>query len=386
MNFDVFHPRTIHAGRGRVAGAGDAVRRQGTRCLVCTGAHTDRAVPLFDSLKRAGVVFEVISTNGEPTFDAVRQAVDRARSFAPTHIAAMGGGSAIDMGKAVSMLLTHGGDPLDYAEVVGQGKSFTQPGVPVLAIPTTAGAGAEMTRNAVLREPDHGVKVSLRSPYMVPEQVILDADTMDSLPPSVMAATGMDALCQLIEAFVSIRATPWTDALCRAGIAIAIDQLETACRETGNEAAREQMMWAACWSGMALTNAGLGAVHGFAAAAGGVVDAPHGWICARLLAPVTRANIAKLREQEDHHEVMGKYKEIAERMQGDPTASPEQAADGLARLTETLPLADLHVSEHYERKIIQDTLKSSSIKGNPVTLSAPELKTLWREGVGAAAL
>lgn len=385
MNFDVFHPRSIRCGRGRVAESGDWAQNQGTRCLVCTGSTPERVSPLLNSLQREGIQYEVIPSSGEPTFDAVRQALEIARRFAPDSIAAMGGGSAIDLGKAVSMLLTHEGDPLDYAEVVGRGQSFTHAGLPVLAIPTTAGAGAEMTRNAVLREPNHGVKVSLRSPHMVPQHVILDADTLRGVPPDVMAATGMDALCQLIEAFVCIRSTPWTDALCRAGIPLAIRHLADACLDSGHDVAREQMMLAACWSGMALTNAGLGAVHGFAAAAGGILDAPHGWICARLLAPVTRANVAKLREQEDAGDILKKYRELAEWMYDDSSAAPEKAADWLDRLTQELPLANRCIPAKHEIKIVQDTIRSSSIKGNPVSFSATELQAIWRNGTNKPA-
>lgn len=378
--FDHVHPRAVRCGRGRVAEAGRLVRVYGERCLVCTGSTPDRAALLLDSLRQAGVCSEIIRVAGEPTFDTVRQVVETARQFSPHSIAAIGGGSAIDLSKVVSMLLTHAGDPLDYAEVIGRGKSFTKPGIPVLALPTTAGTGAEMTKNAVLRDPDQGVKVSLRSPYMVPDQVILDADTLRSLPPHVMAATGMDALCQLIEAFVCVRSTPWTDAICRAGIALATQHIAAACREEENEVARENMLLAACWSGLALTNAGLGAVHGFAAAAGGMVDIPHGWLCARLLTPVTQANIRKLQEQKENATLL-KYKEIAAIMCDDPTASAESAVDWLAQSIRGLPLAEYSIPEEFACKIALDSAQSSSMKANPVSFSPAELQMLWREGM-----
>ncbi len=375
--FECAQPRRVLFGRGRLREAGTIVREYGKRCLVCTGSRPERAAGLLDSLREAGLLCELLTVSGEPTFESVRRAAARVAEFAPDAVIAMGGGSVLDTGKALAMLATNGGDPLDYAEIVGAGKPVTKSSLPLLAIPTTAGTGSEATRNAVLAHTEKQVKVSLRSRSMMPEIVILDPQAMRDLPAHVVAASGMDALCQLIEAFVSCKANAWTDALCRAGIPMAFRALPKACEAPDDLDAREEMLLAACWSGFALANAGLGAVHGFAGVVGGLTGAPHGLICATLLAPVCRANIAAIRS-EGAHPALEKYAELAAMLAG-RDAEPEEGTDALERLAARLPLKPLHVPEDVDaEQVVAGAMAASSMKGNPLPLPKETLTAVWR--------
>ena len=375
--FECAQPRRVLFGRGRLREAGTIIREYGERCLFCTGSRPERATELLDTLREAGLLCELLAVSGEPTFESVRQATARVAEFAPDAVVAMGGGSVLDTGKALAMLATNGGDPLDYAEIVGAGKPVTKSSLPLLAIPSTAGTGSEATRNAVLAHTEKQIKVSLRSRSMMPEIVILDPQPMRDLPAHVAAASGMDALSQLIEAFVSCKANAWTDALCRAGIPMAFRALPRACKDPDDLDAREEMLLAACWSGVALANAGLGAVHGFAGVVGGLTGAPHGLICATLLAPVCRANIAALRA-EGTHPALGKYAELAAMLAG-RDAEPEEGTDALERLAARLPLKPLHVPEGVDAEgVVVGAMAASSMKGNPVALPKETLSAVWR--------
>ena len=378
--FDLVQPRRVLSGGERIRDVADVVREFGRRCLVVTGSQPERAAVVVDALVRAWIAHELWFVSGEPTFDSVREAAEAARSFAPDVVVAMGGGSVIDTAKAVAMLLTNGGDPLDYAEVVGDGKPVTRVSIPMIAIPTTAGTGTEATRNAVLKHTEKLVKVSLRSRWMMPEVVILDPVAMRGLPAHVAAASGMDALCQLIEAFVSCRANAWTDALCREGIPMAAQALPMVCRDPEDQDARAGMLLAACWSGVALANAGLGAVHGFAAVAGGVSDVPHGLICAKLLGPVCRANIEALERIPDSSNGLDKYRELAVLLTGDPHAKPLDGVACIEELRDRLPLATGGIMATVPvEQVVSGAQRASSMKGNPVVLPGEVLTAIWSD-------
>lgn len=378
--FEFASPGRVVFGAGRLLDAGPLIREFGTRCLLFTGSNPSRSAQFVDVLTASGMSVDVLSTSGEPTFESVRTLVSEAKSAMPDVLVAMGGGSVIDTAKAVAMLLANGGDPLDYAEVIGQGRSISKPSLPLVAIPTTAGAGAEATRNAVLVEPAKKAKVSLRSHLMLPRLAIIDPMTTISLPPTVTAATGMDALSQLIEAFVSVKANPATDAFCRAGLARASGALLHACECPDDVEARAALSFAAWMSGMALANAGLGAAHGFAAALGGMCDAPHGLICARFLAPVCQANIHALRTQRSDHPVLGRYREVAVFLTGVSVAAEDDGVEALKRMTEVLPLESLSsfgVDRLEPARVIDAAARSSSMKGNPIALWGDALRAVY---------
>ncbi len=351
MNFEFATATHIVFGPGKLAEAGTIAGTLSHRALVVIGKSSgavQRAEPLLRQLNE----YATFSVTGEPTFDVVRTGAQRARDERCDAVISFGGGSIIDTGKAIAMLLTNGGDPLDYAEVLGAGKPVAKTSAPFLAIPTTAGTGAEATLNAVLGSPQHRVKVSLRSPLMLPRVALVDPGVVHVTP-----ATGLDSLTQLIESFVSKRANPMTDALCREGMTRVARSLRRAI--AGADEARADMALAALFSGMALANAGLGAVHGFAGPLGGMYDAPHGALCAALLPHVFAVNRRRAQPE--------RFAEV-ERMVGD-----------LGQLSEALAIASLRTygirREDFD-SIIERASASSSMKGNPVVLTNGEMQEI----------
>jgi alcohol dehydrogenase class IV len=371
----------IVAGHGRAAELPGVLAGLGSRVLVCTGANPARHASLLAGLGMPAAVFGVA---GEPTAELARSGVAAAREHGADVVAAIGGGSVIDLGKAVAMLLANGGDPLDFLEVVGAGQPITRPAAPCVAVPTTAGTGAEVTANAVLAVPEHRLKASLRSPLMIPRVALVDPQLAVSCPPPVTAASGLDALTQCLEPFVSVRATPLTDGLAHEGLRRAAAGLRAAHADGGDLAARMDMAMCALLGGMALANAKLGAVHGLAGVIGGTADVPHGMACAALLAPVIRANVATLRSAVPGSPTLDRYTEAARLLTGKPGASVE---DGLAWIGETLTrlgvpgLAVFGLGAEQADAIAAAALASSSMRGNPVPLSQDQLAAVFLEAL-----
>jgi alcohol dehydrogenase class IV len=362
----------IVAGPGQAAELSAILAGLGSRVLVCTGANPARHAGLLAGLELPSAVFQVAA---EPTVELARAAVGAAREHGADVVAAIGGGSVIDVGKAVAMLLRNGGDPLDYLEVVGSGREVTRPSAPCVAVPTTAGTGAEVTANAVLAVPARRLKASLRSRLMVPRVALVDPLLTLSCPPAVTAASGLDALTQCLEPFVSVRASPLTDGLAREGLRRAGTGLRAAYAHGDDLQAREDMAVCSLSGGMALANAKLGAVHGLAGVIGGTADVPHGLACAALLAPVIEANVQALRSSD----VLNRYAEAARLLTGNPAASIE---DGLAWIRETQTLlsvpglAAFGLGPEHLDDVAAKALTSSSMQGNPVALSHDALKAI----------
>ena len=366
----------IVAGPGRAAELPGLLAGLGSRVLVCTGANPGRHTDLLAGLDLPAAMFAV---PGEPTIDLARAGAVAAREHGADVVAAIGGGSVIDLGKAVAMLLGNGGDPLDYLEVVGSGQKITRPAVPCVAVPTTAGTGAEVTANAVLTSPEHGLKASLRSPLMIPRVALVDPRLTLSCPPAVTAASGLDALTQCLEPFVSIRANPLTDGLAAEGLRRAASGLRAACADGGDLGARADMAMCSLLGGMALANAKLGAVHGLAGVVGGTAAVPHGVACAALLAPVVEANVRALRSVDPGDPALSRYTEVARLLTGRLTASIEY---GVAWIRETIALlaipglATFGIGPEHADDIAAKAAKSSSMQGNPIALSRSELKEI----------
>jgi alcohol dehydrogenase class IV len=322
--------------------------------------------------------------HGEPTVETVRRGAQLARAEDCDLVIALGGGSAIDAGKAIATLLSNGGDPLDYLEVVGQAKPLTCPSAPFIAIPTTAGTGAEVTRNAVLSSPEHRVKASLRSPYMLPRLAVVDPELTLDLPAALTASTGLDALTQLIEPYVSCRANPLTDLYCVEGMRLAASALRRAWRDGHDLAARTDMAFASLLGGLALSNAGLGAVHGFAAPLGGMFEAPHGALCAALLPHAMRVNIAALRASPSHMESVLRYAAVARILTGRADATPEDGADWVAALCRDLeiqPLAAYGVRASDVPELVDRAGRASSMRANPIKLTHGQLQELLTRAI-----
>ena len=371
MNFEFATAQRIMFGPGKRAELPALGASFGSRLLLVTGKSGRGGEGLQPALH--------LRVDGEPTFDLIRGHIIAARAAACDVVVAVGGGSVLDAGKALAMLLANPGDPLDYAEVIGAGRPITQPSVPFIAVPTTAGTGAEATRNAVLGSPAHGVKVSLRSPLMLPRVALVDPELALGLSPALTAATGMDALSQLIEPFVSCRANPLVDALCRDGIPRIAHALPRAFTHGHDLAARTDLALGALYSGMALANAGLGAVHGIAGAIGGAFPAPHGAICARLLAGVCAANFQPLEKEHVRSSNHWKFSELARLLTDDPQATPVQGVRWLSELCERLHiprLTDYGVTPSAVPGLVKQAQQASSMKGNPVALPADVLSAI----------
>jgi alcohol dehydrogenase class IV len=291
-------------------------------------------------------------------------------------VIAIGGGSALDAGKAIAAMLANPGELLDYLEVIGRGQALTRPSVPFIAIPTTAGTGSEVTRNAVLASPEHHVKVSLRSPLVLPRVAVVDPELTYGLPPASTASTGLDALTQLIEPYVCSRANPMTDALCVEGIRRAARSLRAAFADGRNATARSDMAVASLFGGLALANAGLGAVHGFAGPIGGQFPAPHGAVCAALLPQVMEANLRALRQRQPGADTLRRYEEVAHLVTGNASATAEAGVEWVRKL-----VADLQIPRlgHYGLKrehtagLVEKASQASSMKANPIALTRNEL-------------
>jgi alcohol dehydrogenase class IV len=381
MHFEFATATRIVFGSGRLREAVTAAASLGRRVLVVTGSTAARAEGFIREMRAQNLECTIFSIAGEPTISAVLDGVRAARNGKCEVVIGYGGGSALDGGKAVAALMTNPGDPLDYLEVVGRGHPLTRPSAPCICIPTTAGTGCEVTRNAVLASPDHRVKVSLRSPRLLPLLAVVDPDLTQSLPPSITASTGMDALTQLIEPFVCNAANPLSDAVCREGIRRAALWLRPACADGRNAQARENMALAGLFGGLALTNAGLGAVHGLAAPLGGMFPIPHGVVCARLLPFVMDANVKALSARSKDTPALRRYEEIARLLTGRSSAGANQGVEWIASMCSDLSVPRLSafgLAEMDLPAIVEKAQRSSSMKGNPIQLMPEELTDILK--------
>ncbi|PAW86214.1 MAG: alcohol dehydrogenase [Pedosphaera sp. Tous-C6FEB] len=379
MTFEFATAHRVIFGPGTFKQAGPIAKELGRRVMIVTGKSAARARRLGEQLTAAGLTWEICSIAGEPTTGAVRAGVEQARAAESDCVIGLGGGSAIDAAKAIAGLLANCGELFDHLEVIGRGVPLAKPAVPLIAIPTTAGTGAEVTRNAVLASPEHRVKASLRSPHLLPRVALVDPELTLDLPPDLTASTGMDALTQLIEPYVCLRANPMTDGLCAEGIRRAARSLRRAFEQGADSAAREDMALASVFGGVALANAGLGAVHGFAAPLGGMFPAPHGAVCAALLPGVMAANVHALQERAPESPALRRYDEVARLLTGRPQAT---AADGVAwtqELCSALQIAPLRtwgLTQPDVPGVVEKALQASSMKANPVALTVEELRAV----------
>jgi alcohol dehydrogenase class IV len=344
--------------------------------LVVTGRDPTRAGPVLTPLREAGIGAHCFPVSGEPELKTVQAGVAAAREKHCDLVISVGGGSAIDTGKAVAAMLANEGDLLDYVEVIGRGASLQKPGAPFIAVPTTAGTGSEVTRNAVLSSPEHRVKVSLRSPFMLPRLALVDPELTYDLPPAITASTGLDALTQLIEPYVCSRTNPMTDALCLEGLGRAARALPAAFAPGHDPAARQDMCVASLFGGLALANAGLGAVHGFAGPIGGMFPAPHGAICAALLPYVMEANLRALRQRAPEAETVARYRTVARVLTGKDGVEPEAGVTWVQNLVGKMKIPKLSVYGVHSAavdELVEKSARASSMKANPIALTPEEL-------------
>ena len=382
FSFEFATANRIIFGAGKLNILAEQIGGSVRRLLLVRGRSSDAIPPVREILSAQGFQFTEFEVHGEPTVDVVRAGVEIARGC--NTVIGLGGGSVLDTGKAIAILANNPGDVLDYLEVIGKGQKLTHAGLPYIAIPTTAGTGTEVTRNAVIGSPAHGVKVSLRSPMMLPDLALVDPELTYSLPPDITASTGLDALTQLIEPFVSIKANPMTEAICREGLRYAAQSLRRVSKNGKDQEAREGMSLTSLFGGLALANAGLGVVHGFAGPLGGMLHAPHGAICARLLPSGMEANLNAMQERASEHPALIRYGEIAQILTGNPKA---KALDGIAWVDELVrdldipPLSSHGMTRTQFPETVEKTMKASSTKGNPLPLTEAELTSILEKAL-----
>jgi len=384
MNFEFATATRIVFGAGRLREAGALAREFGARALVVTGRDTKRAEPLLKMLHDSGVGTTTFPVAGEPELLTVEQGTELAKTGRCELVIGFGGGSVLDAAKAIAAMLANGGGLLDYVEIIGHGRALTKLSAPFIAIPTTAGTGSEVTRNAVLASPEHKLKVSLRSPLMLARVAVIDPELTYDLPPALTATTGLDALTQLIEPYVCLRANPMTDGFCGEGLRRAARSLRAAFIDGQNKSAREDMAMAGLFGGLALANAGLGAVHGFAGPIGGSFAAPHGAICAALLPHVMRTNLRALRQRAPDSAVLPRFEQVARWLTGDASATADAGVQWIQQLVSDLQIPRLgayDIREEHVAHLVAKAMNASSMKANPVALTPEELAGTLRQAL-----
>ncbi len=379
MEFAFATSNHIRFGDGRVGEAGQISAEYGSNAFVVTGSSSERAAPLIESLQSHGMLHTEFSVSQEPTIEIVIEGLEKARASNPDVVIGIGGGSVLDTGKAIAVLLTNGDDPLDFLEVIGRGKPLQNPSKPYIAIPTTSGTGSEVTRNAVLASEEYSVKVSLRSAFMLPDVALIDPTLTYNVPPHVTASTGLDALTQVIEPYISRQRNPMTDGFCLEGIPRAAHALQGATMDGSDASARRDMAITSLMGGLALANAGLGAVHGFAGPFGGMFHAPHGAICAALLPHVLELNRKALVARAPEDEALPRLERIGKLVTSDPSASAQDGISWIRDLVDVLKIPHLR-TYGFERGDFPDVIEkakvSSSMRGNPIELTESELEEI----------
>ena len=384
MQFEFSTATQIIFGAGKAREIGTYAPILGHRAMAVTGRNPAQADIILEQLDKQGIESISFSVPGEPTTEMVLAGVQKARQVACDWVIGIGGGSVIDTGKVIAALLTNEGKLLDYLEVIGKAKPLEKMPAPYVAVPTTAGTGAEVTLNAVLESPEHRVKVSMRSPLMLPRLAVVDPELTYSMPPSITASTGLDAFTQLLEAFVSNKANPLTDGICREGLHRAAGALVHAFEDGSDTESREAMSLASLFGGLALASAKLGAVHGIAGPLGGMFKAAHGAICGRLLPFVTEMNISALQLREPESPALARYREVAQIVTEKPEAEPSDAITWVQNFCSRFklpPLADYKITEADFPPLIEKAQASSSMKGNPIKLSEEELVKILRKAL-----
>jgi alcohol dehydrogenase class IV len=384
VQFEFATATRIIFGLGEIGRIGALASEYGGKALLIAGKNLSRAKRLIAYLEDRSVQVIIYQIEGEPTVQEVKEGADFARQNQAELVIGMGGGSVLDAGKAISALATNNGDIYEYLEIIGKGSSLKLSPLPYIAIPTTAGTGSEVTRNAVLGSPEQGLKVSMRSAMMIPRVALVDPELTFSVPTMITASTGLDALTQLIEPFVSAHSNPLTDAICRQGIGFVSRSLRIAAQDGGNAVARQEMALASLFGGLALANAKLGAVHGFAGVLGGKYSAPHGAICARLLPEVMRVNVRALTERDPENVAIVKYRELAQIVTGDPGASIMDGIDWVENLCADLGskgLSSFGIKPAHFGDLIPKAQNASSMKGNPIRLTEQELGEILKRGL-----
>ncbi|WP_342070613.1 iron-containing alcohol dehydrogenase [Yoonia algicola] len=377
--FSFLSPHALYFGRGQSAQTAALAKTYGTAVLLVHGSRPSRAQWLVTACEEAGLTTTTLSCHHEPSLPDIRAALDHLGGFRPDVIVALGGGSVIDFAKALAALIPCEGEASEYLEVVGNGRPLEHAPIPMIALPTTAGTGAEVTKNAVISVPERGIKVSLRDGRMIPQIAIVDAALMEGAPKAVTLAAALDAVTQVIEPYLSVKSNPMTDALCAAAIAKGLKSLRDVV-ENDTPDAWDDMAWVSTCGGLALANAGLGAVHGFAGVIGGRTNAPHGEICGALLPAVLNSHLGKA---ETGTEIYTRLKWVEGLIDAQFTPdAPGKGISALARWSKgqgLRGLAEMGLRVEDHSQVADAAANASSMKGNPFALTQEELVAILRE-------
>ncbi len=389
--FSIARLPRIEFGAGSISKLPGLIAQYGHRVLLVTGQRSfiesPSWLPLLAALEKAGIQCEQVRVDDEPSPQLVDDAVRQFHESAIQVVAGIGGGSVLDAAKAIAGLLPSGDSVMDYLEGVGPEKPYHGPAMPFIAVPTTAGTGSEATKNAVLSvRGSNGFKKSFRHDLLVPEVALLDPDLLATCPKPQIAANAMDALTQLLESYVSLKANPLTDALAESGLKAVREGL-FAWYEGGEKAAagREQMAYAALLSGVCLAQTGLGSVHGLASPLGAFFPIPHGVVCGTLVGAATRINLAALAEREPDHPSRRKYARAGDLLHGRHFPTPAESYSALLALlddwTERLDLPRLNVYGIRESDLAHIVAHSrgGSMKTNPLVLSDAEIRAVLQQ-------
>ncbi len=383
LNFEFAASTRIIFENGSFKKVPGLIKGQGGKVFIVSGKNLILTNQLSGWLAEIHIQSEIYTVFSEPTTNDIEQGTELARKTLCNIVAGIGGGSVIDSAKAIAALVPNKGELTDYLEVIGKGRKLEEKPLPCIAIPTTAGTGAEVTKNSVIKSTEHNVKVSLRSDLMYPNLAIIDPVLTLTMPPALTATTGVDALTHLLETYVSKNANPFIDMICREGMKRISASLELAFIDGNNLEARENMAMASMLGGMALANVRLGAVHGFAGPLGGMYPIPHGAVCACLLPAVMEVNIAALKDKNQEKQLL-KYHEVARILTGNSSVDAEEGAiwvNELVKILQIPSLSDYHLSPNSFPDLIEKAKNSSSMKGNPVELEDEQLYEILNKSI-----
>jgi alcohol dehydrogenase class IV len=390
--FSIARLPRIEFGPGVFSRVPDILARYGNGVMLVTGSRSFPSTPQWDDLitilEQRDFAWYHVRVDGEPSPQLIDSMVAEYAGTGIDVVLGVGGGSALDAAKAIAGLLRVQLSVMDYLEGVGPELSYEGPAVPLVAVPTTAGTGSEATKNAVLSVQGRaGFKKSFRDDRLVAEYAVVDPELLATCPQRVIAANGMDALTQLLESFVSLRANVFTNALVVSGLRAVRDGLLPWYEGESPDiaAARAHMAYAALLSGITLAQCGLGSVHGLASPLGAYYPIPHGVVCGTLVATCTAVNIDALRERAPDSVALDRYAEAAAILCGQSFSSREAAWRALVNLlaewTQRLDLprlSDYGLDTDGLDQVVAHS-RGSSMQTNPVVLNDAEIKTCLQE-------
>lgn len=374
--FSLITPTEIVFGRGQVAQLNDRAAKLGARALVVHGSNPGRLSGVFESLKTVDIV-QTLAVEKEPDLKTLMDAIEQGKSLGVDLVLGIGGGSVMDSAKVLAAMLPARSGLMSHLEVVGEGLPLSAKRLPLILVPTTSGTGAEVTRNAVIDIPEAQRKVSLRDSQLLPDLALIDPALTDNCPRHVSLHSGLDAITQVIEPYLSSRANLFTDMLCAEAIPKGLRALTQLMKGESREA-RDALAQVSLFGGLALANSGLGVVHGIAGPLGGLCGAPHGAICGALLP----AGIAANRDHVVDAEHKARIDQVIGWIAGVFETSMDQALPRFREwiIQSGLPgLASIGVTEEQMIAASKAAASSSSMKANPVELPTATIENIMRE-------